>query len=147
MSIAQTITLSNGQIVAVPEGADPKAFRKYAEAKLQQKSSPKKRSPRRRRSSGKTRKTFRAAQVLSGAEIQTRDRGRAVAEQLDRINSTEESTELDGVQPDPEGGFVVRIDGKEIAWMDDTPSAWQVYHNAATEIPWTFGGQTIWLKV
>jgi len=71
------ITLSNGQIKEVPEGADPKYFRKFEEAKLRRQGKPKRRKAgsRTRRNS---RKTNYAQQVIA--------RGKAIAELVERVN-------------------------------------------------------------
>lgn len=127
--------------------ADPK----WVARQIKNIDTPKKRKPRRRsRPSGKTTKTFRASQVLSsGAEIQTRRRAGAMAEQVSRVNE-QESTNLDGVQPDPQGGYTVLVNGEEVSLTDDPDSAWQAYHayyNDPLSIPWTVGGQTVWLEV
>lgn len=55
MSIAQYVVLSNGQMVQVPEGADPDAFRKVQEAGLRLKANPKRRKRRERRGTPKKR--------------------------------------------------------------------------------------------
>lgn len=83
---------------------------------------------RRRKTRSRNRRTLRADAVLSGAELQKRQRNQARAELVTRANEAE-STELDGVQPDPQGGgYVIKINGEVVSWTDDEPAAWEVYH-------------------
>lgn len=105
----------------------------------------KKRKPR-RRSGGKNRRTFRASQVLSGAELQTYDRHTATSELIARVNDTP----TDGPQPDPQGGWQVILNGEPVCWPDDEESARRIYHDIGLPdepIIWNVNGQTRLLEV
>lgn len=69
------ITLSNGKTVEVPEGADPKYFKRFEEAKLKPRKARRKAGSRTRRNS---RKTNYAQQVIA--------RSKAMAELVERVN-------------------------------------------------------------
>ena len=72
-TIPQTIKLSNGQTLEVPEGADPAAFRRFAEARA----NPKRRRSPRRRAGSTSRKQNYAAGVIA----------RSMVELVERVNS------------------------------------------------------------
>lgn len=73
---------------------------------------------------------------------------RATLETVERVNR--ESTELDGVADDPQGGYVVRVNGQEVSWADDEAEAVEAYHSVTGEprqIDWFVGGQRRVLEV
>ena len=144
MSTTQII-LSSGSIVQVPEGADPTAFRKLQEARIRLAANPKKAKTKPSPRSGKPRKTFNyAAQVLSGAELQTNHRAAATAELVERVNNPD-----DPVEPDPQGGYLVLINGDPTIWADTPTDAQRCYEDYHTPRPiiWRVAGQTVDLEV
>jgi len=55
---------------------------------------------------------------------------------------------LDGPRPDPQGGYVVLVNGIEMAWSDTPDQAERSYHELVREpILWTVNGQTRLLQV
>lgn len=131
-------------IAWIVPGADEAFWKKFL-ADYNPNAPKKRRRKTRSRPRSRNRRTLRADAILSGAELQKKQRGAAIAEQVSRVNEPE-STDLDGVQPDPQGGYVVTINGQEVSWIDDEPTAWEIYH-AETEsdeprsIPWNVAGQ------
>jgi hypothetical protein len=83
------IILSNGEIVNVPEGADPEYVRRMHEARLYREAHPRPKRKRASRSRATSRRrTLRTTipMAVSGFEQQAEARGRALGEQVKRVN-------------------------------------------------------------
>lgn len=75
------VILDNGKQVAVPEGADPEAYRKYRNGLLKPR-----RKVTKRTGSRKAGRNWRADNVLTGYLQQAEDCGAALAEAAKRAN-------------------------------------------------------------
>lgn len=105
-----TIILSNDEIVNVPEGADPEAFRRYAEGLVKRSATSDQRPARRTRASraGSHRRTLRTAvPVVSGYEEQAHQVGRAMGELAGRVNGR-----TAGDQPGETSSVLVNCGGR-----------------------------------
>ncbi|MCL4295712.1 MAG: hypothetical protein KJ077_08290 [Anaerolineae bacterium] len=108
--VPRSITLSNGQVLAVPEGADASAFKRFEEAKLRRASNPKKKTPKKSpsRSGSSRRRTLRTSVPFapSSAERQTQRTGRAAGELVERANGKpEEDGEVSAILINAAGRF------------------------------------------
>lgn len=83
------VTLKSGKKVNVPEGADPEAFRKFAQAKEDRAKSPKK---TRRTSPPRSTKRLSASQALArlSLTIQREAQAQATIELVERVNGQDD---------------------------------------------------------
>jgi hypothetical protein len=87
------VTLKSGKTLPVPEGADPEAFRKFAQAREDRRNRPTKKtkSPRR---TYQSRRRWTASKVLSTLALRQRDnRTQATAKLVSRVNDEDDETE------------------------------------------------------
>lgn len=84
------VKLSSGQVVNVPDGADPESFRRFEEAKLARAGKPQPKTKPRRRTYRSTKK-WSAANILSGSGFfnQRESRSAATVELVARANGAE----------------------------------------------------------
>ncbi len=86
-----TVKLNSGEVLEVPKDADPAVFQKYAQGLEDLRNAPPKKTRRTR--AHRTRKTFRASQVLTASALsQQNARIEATADLVERVNNDESDT-------------------------------------------------------